>query len=624
MAIKGGYNWKILRVDLTEQKIAVEDFDEKFAEKWVGGSGFGARILYDETKPETDPLGPENLLMFMTGPLAGSRVPTSGRHEVIAKSPLTGIYGESNCGGSWGVEFKQAGFDGIVFGGKAEKPLYLWVHNGKAELRDASHLWGKTTYEVDELLKKETNASATTAIIGPAGEKGVKVAGITHNGKHSRMAARAGLGCVMASKNLKAVVARGTQKVPIADEEGLRSYTKSLYKHIMESTATFGKFGTPGGVVNYEKMGNLPLRNWAGSRWGEDHAFKIGGQNLYDTILTGRTACRHCPIACGRQVKVESGPFSPVEGEGPEYETLGTIGSLCLIDNLEAVSYANQICNQYGMDTISVGGIVAFAMECYERGILTKEDTGGVELRFGDPHSMVECVKLIAERRHVGELLGEGVRKAAQVLGRGSEEFAVHSKGLEFPAHDPRCFWSLALGYSTSNRGACHLQGWTHPYELALHMDEFGFNEVHERHTTDRKDEFVFKLQNYMSIMDSIILCRFIQLGKAANATNKKDWLNYVTGRELSMDEYMLHGERIFNLKRMYNVRLGLSRKDDTLPPRILTHKRKGDDIVSALPPFNELLSNYYAYRGWDEEGIPKREKLMELGLEDLIPDLPW
>ena len=607
------YHKKILRVDLTRRKAEVQDLDDSLLEQYVGGAGIGVRLLYDETAPACDPLGPENVLAAMTGPFTDSRIPSSSRHHVMARSPLTGLLGESNVGGSWAVHFKKAGYDGIVVTGKADSPVYLWIHDGEVEIRDATPIVGKDSLESAQWLKGQTTDKASAAVIGPAGERMVRIAGVPHVGTIVRQAARCGLGAVMGSKNLKAMVAYGTQKVPQAREEELKEQMKSILPHVRKATETFGKFGTSGGLENYEKIGNFPLQNWRGSRWAG--AVKITGSTMHDTILKGRTACPQCPIACGRHIRIDEGPYGPLEGEGPEYETLGTMGGECLVDDLAAICKANDLCNRFGLDTMSTGSVIAFAMEAFERGLITTADTDGVELCWGSGEALVEMTRRIGLRQGIGELMGEGVMRMAKTLGRGAEEFAVHVKGLEPSAHDPRRFWTQAVSYGTAARGACHNASWSHPYELALSMPELGIDQPHPSYRREQTAEVAAKLQNYQCLGDALIICRFTQVGKAVTATNIADWYGMITGRNADIAELMMVGERIFTLKRLFNARLGVSRKDDFLPPRFLTLNRSGEGITTQLPPMGQLLADYYQYRGWSEEGLPTPEKTRQLGL---------
>jgi aldehyde:ferredoxin oxidoreductase len=484
------------------------------------------------------------------------------------------------------------------------------------EFRDARPIWGKDSYESAEWLKQETAKEATAAVIGPAGERMAKIASIPHIGHIVRAAARTGLGAVMGSKNLKAVVVFGEGPIPIAKPDELKARIKEITPHIQKATEAFGKFGTSGGIDNYEKIGNFPIKNWRQGRW--PGAKKISGVAMHDTILSGRKACMHCPIACGRHVKVMEGPYAPMDCEGPEYETIGTLGGLCLVDDLIAIAKANELCNRYGLDTISAGGIIAFAMEAYEKGILTKKDTDGIELVWGNAKALVEMVHKMGKGEGIGRLMTEGSKKMAEALGKNAIEFAIHVKGLEPSAHDPRRFFSQGVSYATAARGACHNASWSHPYELALSMPEIGIPEPQDAYQIEGKATFTAKLQDLMCVMDALIICRFSQVGKAVNVTNHVDWLNLVTGWNMEVPEYMKVGERLFNLKRMYNCRVGVSRKDDFLPYRFLTLNRTGEDLTNQLPPMGRLLSDYYGYRGWSEDGIPTQGKLEELGLDEL------
>lgn len=611
-----GYHQKLLRVDLTNRKVETEELDSDLLEKYVGGAGVAAKILYEETTPDTDPLGPDNLLIAFTGPYTDTSVPSSSRHHMVGRSPQTGLFGETNVGGSWGVHFKRAGFDGIVVSGKADSPVYLWINDGGVEIRDARPVWGKDSYESAAWLKSETSEKGTAAVIGPAGEKLAKVAGIPHIGTIVRAAARTGLGAVMGAKNLKAMVAHGSGSATLADPEALKEDTNAVLSHVKTATEAFGKYGTSGGIDNYEKIGNFPLQNWRASRW--PGAAKISGVAMHDTVLSGRKACLRCPIACGRHIKITEGPYGPMDCEGPEYESIGTLGGECLVDDLAAICKANELCNRYGLDTISAGSIVAFSMEAYEKGILTSKDTDGVELTWGNGEALVEMVRKMGEREGIGELMGEGVRTMAETLGKNAVEFAIHVKGLEPSAHDPRRFFSQALSYCTAARGACHNASWSHPYELVLSMPEIGIPEPQDAYEVEGKPEFTAKLQDLMTIMDTLVICRFTQVGKAVTVTNMVNWLKMITGRDMDVDSFMKTGEMVFNLKRLYNTRLGISRKDDFLPPRFLTLNREDPELTNQLPPIGRLLSGYYAYRDWSEDGIPTEKKLAELGLSQI------
>ena len=610
-----GYWKKLLRVNLTENKWSEEPIKEELLRRFIGGSGFGAKLLYDEVDANVEPLSSENKIFFVTGPFCGTRIPTSGRHAAVTKSPLTDAFAESDIGGFWGYEFKRTGFDGIIIEGKSNIPVIINIDDSHIEIINAAHLWGKDTVETDDMLKEQFSPDVQIMSIGLAGEKLVKYAAIITDGKDGRALGRCGFGAVMGSKKLKAIVVKGSKKIKIFDSSRLAKSIKNVASGIVEGTLGMNKFGTSSGVLGHESYGNFPVKNWLVGRWPEG-AERISGQRMAETILVGKYRCKTCIIACGRKVKIEEGPYKGVEGAGPEFETIGTLGGMCLIDNLEAIAYGSELCNRYGIDTISTGSVIAFAMELFEKGIITKEDTGGIELRFGNEQAMIELIKMIAERKGFGKILGEGVRKAAKEIGRNAEEYAFHVKGLEFPAHDPRAFNGLALSYATSNRGACHLAGFTHGYERTLSMPELGYDKPHDRHLIEGKAEFVIKMQNLMGLFDSLKLCKFMLLGGLKISTIV-DWVSYVTGWEdYSFDELMTTGERMFNIKRMFNAKCGVTRKDDILPLRFLTRKREGVNVTVNLPHLGAMLSDYYSYRGWSEEGIPEYLKLLELGLE--------
>lgn len=609
-----GYMGKILRVDLTKGKVEVEKLDENLAKKFIGGSGLATKILYDETGPESDPLGPDNRLIFMTGPFAATPIITSGRHHVVTKSPLTGAFTESDSGGTWGPFLKRAGFDGIIVSGKSSKPVYLWIADEKAEIRDASRLWGMDTYDVEPAIRRETRNEAVVASIGPGGEKAVRYASIMNDGKDARAAGRGGAGAVMGSKNLKAIAVHGSLQVEIADPEALKASLKEISPMVAKNAEGMRKNGTAGGLATFEALGSLPLQNWKyQGRW-EQGASKIAGPAMTERMLTGNYYCEKCVIGCGRRVKLDKGPFAPVEGAGPEYETVAMLGSLCLVDDLEAIAKANELCNRYGIDTISCGGAIAFAMEAYEKGLITKKETGEIELQWGRGDVMVKMVEKIGKREGLGHLLGEGVRIAAEKIGKTAVEYSLHVKGQELPAHDPRCYNAGAVSYATANRGACHLAGFSHVFERILSMSEIGIEKPVPRLEVKGKGELAAKTQDVMGLYDSLKVCKFTMFG-GLKLTPILSWYTMVTGIPMDMAEFLKTAERIFNLKRLYNVRCGISRKDDTLPARFLTLKHEGENLTPSLPPLGEMLAEYYQYRGWSEEGFPRPEKLKELGL---------
>lgn len=602
--------FKIALVDLTERKITDQTIPEDLLRKYIGGSGLGTYLLFLHGVPAADPLSPENPLIFMNGPFQGTGIPTSGRHQVVSKSPLTGAFGESDCGGFFGFHLKRGGYDGLVILGKASSPVYLAVVDGKIEIKDGSFLWGKDTFETEELLLEKEGKPAGVACIGPAGERQIALANIMHDGSHARAAGRGGLGAVMGSKNLKAIVARGSAKAVMADEKAVRAKSAEKSKYYREKLSAMSKLGTAGGVNLSEKNGDLPLKNWSQGSWPEVQS--VTGEAMAETILTGNWGCMACPIRCGREVA-----FDGISGGGPEYETIGMLGSNCLISDLKAIGRGNGLCNRAGIDTISGGAVVAFAMELFERGIITEEEIG-YPLHWGDGEAMVRLLGDVVEKKGFGATLADGTRKAAERIGKGAERYAIHSKGMDFPAHDPRCYKSLATGYATSNRGACHLSGFTYSAERNVTYPELGVDSVLNRIVDEGKGKLNVPLQNMMGILDSLKMCKF-----PFSVTSLDDilvWLNGITGWDVNREELFETGARIFNLKRVFNVACGLTREDDSLPERILTEPRGTGGSADTLPDLQLQLDEYYPARGWSTDGIPLPETLRSLGLEECIP----
>lgn len=600
---------RILQVDLSQRRLEEREERRELFRHYVGGSGFGAYLLFMNPDPLPAPLDPQSPLLFMTGPLTGTAVPTSGRHTVVARSPLTGIWGEASVGGSWGRELRRTGYDGVLVEGRSETPLYLWIKDGRAELREASHVWGLDCEKTDSVLRKETDPKAVVSAIGPAGENLVPMAGIFTDGEHARSAARCGLGAVAGSKGLKAIVVRGTREIPVQRRARLQESVRGFIKRFREQTEGLSLFGTPGLVIPCEQIGDMPIRNWRQGSWSAG-AQAISGVKLKETFLKGRFHCAGCPIGCGRVIELDGAKVA-----GPEYETLGTFGGACLIDDLEAICRLNRLCNQLGLDTIETGTMVAFAMELRERGILTKADVDGLGLTWGNWKAAMELVLKIGKREGFGALLGLGLKSASEELGGLATEFAIHVKGMALPAHDPRAYNSVALGYATSNRGACHLQAFSHIFERNVFFEEWGYEKPLDRFAVKGKGELVARSQDLMALFDSLALCKFSIFG-GVTPSRVTEWLNDVTGWDLEGKELSQCGERIFNLKRLYNVRLGVSRKDDRLPDRLLAHRRKEGGAAENLPPLHVMLSDYYEFRGWDEFGIPLPDKLESLGIK--------
>ncbi len=598
-------------VRLTDRTVEKRVIPDETVRKYLGGSGLGTWLFFEYGSPKVEPLAPENPFIIMNGLFQGTGIPTSGRHQVISKSPLTGVFGESDCGGTFGYHLKRAGFDGLVVLGKASRPVYISLRDGEAEIGDGAFLWGRDTYDTERLLAERAGSSVGVACIGPAGENQVLMANVMHDGVNARAAGRGGMGAVMGSKNLKAIVAGGTHRVSMVDGRAVREKSAEKTKFYMERHGAMSRFGTAGGVAFAEQNGDLPLKNWSQGSW-PDNIKSITGEAMAETILTGNWGCVACPIRCGREVA-----FDGMQVSGPEYETLGMLGSNCLVDDLEAIARANDYCNRMGADTISCGSAVAFTMELFERGLVSEEQIG-YPLRWGDGEAMLRLLTDIVERRGFGSLLARGTRRAAEEVGNGAERFAIHVKGMDLPAHDPRCYKSLASGYATSNRGACHLSGFSYSFERGSTYPDFGITKVLDRSKDEGKGELNVVLQNMMGVLDSLKMCKF-----PFSSTGIDDiltWINGITGWGMGREELLTAGERIFNLKRVFNIACGVTSADDILPDRILKEPRGSGGSPLSLPDLQAQLREYYPARGWTDGGIPTREKLMALGLEEYIP----
>lgn len=612
MKLTGGYMGQILRVDLTTRMMTTEALDPSICAKFIGGAGLGAWVLSQETPAELDPLGPENTLAFVTGPLAGTRIPGTDRYIVVARSPLTGIWGESDSG-TFGARLKRAGYDALVITGQANSPTYLWITDQGVEFRDAAHLWGKDTYAVEPLIKAETHPQAEFAAIGPAGERLARLAAIMTNGRDGRAAARCGLGAVMGSKKLKAIAVYGHQPLPVAHPDLVATALKTQIPRIREIRTAFTRYGSAGGIVAMEEIGDLPVKNWVGGNWA-DGASAISGVAMVEKgALTDRFGCGNCIIFCGRVTTLKQGKHAGIDGAGPEFESVGALGSLCLVDDLDSVLAANELCNRYGLDTISVGGVIAFAMEAFERGDLTRADTDGLDVQWGRGQVVLELVRRIGEREGIGRLLGEGVRRASAALGSHTAAYAAHAKGMELPMIDPRIYNSIAVAYATSSRGACHIQACSQLVEEGLNIPDLGYPRTLDRFSAVGKGELVARMQNYLAALDSLKVCKFYM--RTLLGQEIVDWMNAVTGWKWTVLDLLRAGERIFNLKRLYNVRCGITRSDDRVDaPRVMRELRAGNK-PSALPDLESMLDDYYAFRGWDQHGAPTAATLAALDL---------
>ncbi|MDD1777404.1 MAG: aldehyde ferredoxin oxidoreductase family protein [Candidatus Helarchaeota archaeon] len=618
--VVNGYNGKILRVNLTTGAFKEETISDADACKYLGGSILAAKYILEKVGAKTDPLSAENLLIFAVGPMVLNFASTS-RYVVAAKSPLTGIWGEASSGGRFGHFLKKAGFDAIIFEGISKKPVYLWIDEGKYELRDASKVWGKDSFETEDLLIKETNPKASVACVGPAGERVAKLACVMND--KGRAAARCGLGAVMGSKKLKAIVCFGTKQFKPLDMKKIEYVLTQLSASAGDmSTLGMDRFGTAMMLDMFWPVGDIPVKNWTVGLWeqkgvppAEVYA-KIGGARMRETILKKRYSCLGCPVGCGREVKIESGPFA-MEGPGPEYETLGAFGSMCLNDNLASICKANDICNKYGLDTISVGSTVAWAIEAYEKGILSKEDVG-FPLKWGDAEAIVKLTEMIAKGEGIGKLLSNGTVAAATELGKGLE-LAVHVKKLELPMHDPRAFHSMAVQYATANRGAAHTEGWSMMGEVGFMPAEFGVEFAPGRFETRGKGLVASKIQDFANLANAATMCLFVSL--PFSPTLLALIFNAITGWDLTAKELMKIGERGFNMKRVFDVRCGIRRKDDMLSPKLFKALETGG-AAGQVPELDKMLDEYYKIRRWTADGIPTKELLLDLGLPELAKEL--
>lgn len=642
-----GYNGKILHVNLTTGQLTVEEPPESFFRKYMGGSALNMHYMLTQMPANADPLGPDNLLCLSVGVTTGAPISGQSRMTATAKSPLTGGIGDAQCGGFFPAEMKFAGFDAFIIKGKSPKPVYLWVNDGQYELRDAGHLWGKITGDVEAILKEELGDDRIeVAQVGPAGERGVRFAAIIN--MSNRANGRTGMGAVMGSKNLKAVVVRGKEgkkKFAVANKAGLLDLTRDGVKLIPESdVAGLAKYGTAETTGAQQAVGGLPTYNFNSGVF--DNWEKIDGTTMYDTILRGvdeerqdmkgRDTCYSCSVRCKRVVEITEGPYKvdPHYG-GPEYETTSTFGNYCGVDDLAAISYANQLCNQYGLDTISCGATIAWAMECFENGKITTEDTGGIELKFGNADAMVKMTEMIAKGEGFGQILGLGSAAAAEKIGRGTEEFLITSHKQEAPAHMPQLKRSLALIYAVNPFGADHqssehdpvYEGKSVSYPDRLKLLDLTTAQP-RRSLGPEKVRFARRTQYLYSAMDSVNVCQFVY-GPAWQLYGPQELLNMirdVTGWDVTMDELLKVGERRVNMLRAFNAREGIDRGQDKLPEKMFKKALKGgksDGIKVDRDEFEAALDEYYRQNDWDvETGNPTRQKLESLDLAWVADEL--
>ncbi len=612
------YVGKLLRINLSLNKISIEEIPHQYFKDYLGGSGLAAKYLYDENDFSDDVFSENNKLVFSVGPLNGTNYPTSGRFNVSCRSPLTKAWLDASASGRFGNLLKKAGYDVIIIEGKSEKPVYLYVNNDEVQLRDATEIWGEKTSKTIERIALECgNIKGSCCAIGPAGEGLVKMASIICSG--GRAVGRGGAGALMGSKNLKAVFVYGDKGISLQDELGFKETVKAAVGKLSENdTAKALKaYGTGVSMALAFESGDAPTKNWKQGSW--DGYMKISGITMAKTMLKKYVPeCYACPIQCARHVEIEEGPYA-MKGNGPEYETLGAFGSMCLNDNLESIAYANILCREYGLDTISVGSAIAFAMEAHEKGILEESAAAGIDLKWGNVEAILSLIEKIARAEGLGELLGQGVRRAAEVLGKGSEAFAVHVKGLELPMHDPRANYSMATTYATSPRGGCHMHGPSFMFERGRLLPDAGIATAFSPHETENKGYLAKVIQDYGAVVCSSVICMFTTVALTPSDLSKA--IEQSIGLKLEAAELLKAGERIVNLQRAFNIRLGLSSQDDTLPPRVLTSV-EGGPIEGRIPNFHQQLEEYYCLRKWEKDGRPSKEKLLELGLESVNNDL--
>jgi aldehyde:ferredoxin oxidoreductase len=642
-----GYNGKILHVNLTSGELRVEAPPESFYRKYLGGSALNMYYLLKEMPPQADPLGPDNILALSVGVTTGAPISGQSRMTSTAKSPLTGAIGDAQCGGFFPAEMKFAGFDAFIIKGKAPWPVYLWVNDGHYELRDASHLWGKVTGEVEAILQEELgDKNIEVAQVGPAGERGVRYAAIIN--MSNRANGRTGMGAVMGSKNLKAVVVRGKEgkkNFAVANKQAIIGLARYGAKAVPGSdVAGLAKYGTAETTGAQQSVAGLPSYNFNSGVF--DQWEKIDGTTMYDTILLGvnedkqdlkgRDTCYSCTIRCKRVVEITDGPYrvDPHYG-GPEYETTSTFGNYCGISDLAAIAYANQLCNQYGLDTISCGATIAWAMECFENGKITIEDTGGIELRFGNAEAMVQMTELIARGEGFGQILGLGSQAAAEQIGRGTEAYLVTGHRQELPAHMPQMKRSLALIYAVNPFGADHQSSEHDPvYEGSKvsypdRLGLLGLSEAQPRRSLGpEKVRFARQTQYLYSALDSVNVCQFVYgpAWQLYGPQEVRNMIEYVTGWDITIDELLEVGERRLNMLRAFNAREGIDRSQDRLSEKLFKKALQGgksDGIKLDQAEFEAALDEYYRQNDWDvETGAPTRYKLEALDLGWVADDL--
>lgn len=614
--MRGIWN-KVLRVNLSKKTTHTEEFPENFYVNFIGGDGFAGKIIYDEVRADVKPFEPDNRIVFAAGPFQGTGIAGDAKFCISTKSPLTKSYANSMAGGNFGPTFKRTGYDALIIQGKADAPVYLWIHDRGVEILNGRKFWGMDAYEAVKALKDDVGERrASVATIGPAGEELVAIACVVVDG-HS-FAGRCGVGAVMGSKNLKAVVVHGTKSPSLADPNEVARLRKELGQKVSKLGERMRKYGTSD-LTDYYTHGNMPIKYWVQDLW-EEGARKLGQPAYNEALKSKPLPCLHCPVACHRHIKVEEPESYACEGPGPEYEAIGMLGMSNLVDDVRAVAKANDYCNRLGIDVISAGAAIGFSIECYERGFITKNDTDGLELRWGDGDLLIELVKQIGLKRGFGALFAKGTLEAAKRFGKGAEEIVTQVRGLDFPCHDPRLAWSMVPNYATCTRGACHCKGNPVDLEFGLFtVPELGFPKQTKFFDPQDKADLAIKCQNLSTLLNSLSLCMFM-LYNGMTLIDVLNSFNAITGLHWSIGQLMKVGERSFNLQRLINIRDGKGREYDRMPKRVLEPAKSGFR-KGKIPPIDVLMDEYYELRGWDKKtGIPKREKLIELGMSELAP----
>ena len=644
--MSGDFGWAgtILRVNLTDGEIIKQPFPEEWKDMYLGGRTLNSKILFDEVPPNADPLGPDNRLIIGTGPLTGLLGPGTGRFTVTAKSPLTGIHGDANCGGDFGAELKYAGYDHIVISGKAPKPVYLWIDDGNIEIRDASMIWGKTVFEADQIIKTDeiVDREVKTLLIGPAGENLVRFACPIAN--LYRAPGRCGMGAVMGSKNLKGIVVRGTGSLKVANMKEYLAHVKNLYKEIYASAVypRWSKYGTTTLIEPKHQRGEMGIRNKQDTHWPAEKAREIFGDTFVDTMVVKSKACFGCPMHCAHGFVVQEGPYAGTFAEGMEWGTIGCFGNQLDNPRLDSIGKCHELASQYGLDTMSTGLMIAFAMELFQRGILTKEDTNGIELNWGDHELIVELVRKIAYREDIGDLLAEGKRIFIQKLEteRASEaaRYTNQVKWLD-EVTDFRSDLGRALNYSVSTRGACHLRGmptysvWEDSELKKLFEDKYWDKKFKSPKATDFqaydpiRADIVILSETICCAADTLEICKFNTEWMAQESVNLSAMaklVSMVTGREINVNKFNQVMDRCWQIERAFSVREGVTGKDDIPSPRYFEPMPSGPQKGKKIErkPFEELLQIYYTKRGWDSNGIPTRQRLEALGLKEVAAEL--